>query len=419
MPSTAHKSLDPDIDHAEIETLLKQRELLDATEEIAQMGHCQWDFNDNRLISCSQGYARIFNMSIAEITELQSDWEQSLAQIHPDDRVHFLKAYHSQQQTGNYTVEYRFMRNDGQIRGLREAGMLQFDESGNFREAFGIIQDITEKKNYEQNMLDAQDSLEAIVAKRTQQLADTVTQLKLEMAEREIMASELERFAYTASHDLKTPLVTIKGFLGLLNKDLAARDMGSAAKDIERVNHAADTMATLLEDLLELSRIGRVMGEAVPCNLAEIARHALQMVETRIIELGAEIEVEDMPVVKGDRVRLIEVYQNLIENAIKFMGNQKSPRVHIGSESRNGVICYFVRDNGSGISAEYQGLVFELFERLNTEIEGTGVGLTLVKRIIEVHGGKIWIESEGPGEGSVILFTIPESTQSALSSYTA
>ena len=244
----------------------------------------------------------------------------------------------------------------------------------------------------------------------------TEKQLKQEMEGREKISSELEkqnieleRFAYTVSHDLKAPLVTIKGFLGFLGKDIRANNLDRVEVDIKKINHAADTMDVLLNDLLELSRIGRVMGTPVTCNLSDIAKQAAEMVETKADELGVEIVIDDMPEVNGDETRLVEVYQNLIENAIKFMGEQKSPRVHIGSVEKDGMICCFVRDNGVGIAAEYHHQIFGLFERLNVDVDGTGVGLSLVKRIIEVHDGGIWVESEGLGHGSTISFTLPKS----------
>jgi hypothetical protein len=122
MPSLPERRKNRATDAGEFEKLLEQRELLDATELVAQMGHCQWDYQNNRLISCSQGYARIFNMSIEEIIAFQSSWEQSMSQIHPEDRDHFLSAYYSQQQSGSYAVEYRMIRNDDAIRWLRKPG---------------------------------------------------------------------------------------------------------------------------------------------------------------------------------------------------------------------------------------------------------------------------------------------------------
>jgi signal transduction histidine kinase len=244
--------------------------------------------------------------------------------------------------------------------------------------------------------------------------------LKKEMAHREKVSAELEnqnaeleRFAYMVSHDLKTPLVTIKGFIGLLSRDIAANDSARISADIEKINGAADTMGQLLNDLLELSRIGRVMGEPEACSLSEIANRALELVRSEIDHKKIEIEVEDMPQAWGDQTRLIEVYLNLIENAVKFTGEQPSPRVLVGAEERGNKIYCHVRDNGLGIAPEFQSQVFGLFERLDAKVEGTGVGLALVKRIIEVHGGEIWIESEGIGHGCKVVFTLPKAPASS------
>ena len=243
----------------------------------------------------------------------------------------------------------------------------------------------------------------------------TENELKQEMSQRERVSAELEkqnaeleRFAYMVSHDLKTPLVTIKGFLGLLARDIAVNDSERVNNDIEKINVAADTMGQLLNDLLELSRIGRIMGEPVACNLHEIANRALELVRSEIDQKRIEVVIEDMPQAWGDATRLVEVYLNLIENAVKFMGEQEVPRVHIGSAEKNDMIYCHVRDNGVGIAAEYQAHVFGLFERLDADVEGTGVGLALVKRIVEVHGGEVWIESEGAGCGCTVMFTLPK-----------
>jgi signal transduction histidine kinase len=243
----------------------------------------------------------------------------------------------------------------------------------------------------------------------------TENELKQEMEHREKVSAELEkqnaeleRYAYMVSHDLKTPLVTIKGFLGLLARDIATNDSERVTNDIEKINGAADTMGHLLNDLLELSRIGRIMGEPVACDLHEIAGKTLELVRSEIDQKRIEVVIDDMPEVWGDETRLVEVYLNLIENAVKFMGDQESPQIHIGSEERDDMILCHVRDNGIGIATEYQSQVFGLFERLDADVEGTGVGLALVKRIIEVHGGEVWVESEGTGCGSAVMFTLPK-----------
>ncbi len=137
------------------------------------------------------------------------------------------------------------------------------------------------------------------------------------------------------------------------------------------------------------------------------------MVAGQIAERGAEVEIEpDLPVVYGDRSRLLEVFQNLVDNAVKFMGDQPAPRIEIGSRTAPGVgaggeAVLYVRDNGRGIDPRYHAKIFGLFERLDIGTEGTGIGLALVQRIVELHGGRIWVESEGTGRGSTFYFTLP------------
>ncbi|MBT8435354.1 MAG: hypothetical protein KJN95_11845, partial [Gammaproteobacteria bacterium] len=221
--------------------------------------------------------------------------------------------------------------------------------------------------------------------------------------------AELERFNYTVSHDLKAPLVTIKGFLGLLQKDINAQDTEAIERDAGQIADAADKMGQLLEELLELSRIGRQINAPENLDLNQLVQEALARVAIQIEEQNVEVRIApDMPTVLGDPGRLLEVFQNLVDNSIKFMGSQPAPRIEIGAHRDNGEVHCFVRDNGIGIASEYQGRVFELFERLDTRVEGTGVGLALIKRIIEVHGGRIWVESEGEGGGATFWFTLPD-----------
>ena len=137
---------------SELKKLRHRQTLLDATEQIADIGHCEWDYEHDRLISCSEGYARIFNMSLAQVMESQSSWQKVLDQIHPDDRELYSDSYRSQRQAGSHEIEYRIIRNDGQLRHIREAGILHVDENGKVGEAFGLLQDITERKVYEQNL---------------------------------------------------------------------------------------------------------------------------------------------------------------------------------------------------------------------------------------------------------------------------
>jgi len=244
---------------------------------------------------------------------------------------------------------------------------------------------------------------------KNNELEQRTLEIETKNTELQNQNAELERFNYTVSHDLKAPLVTIKGFLGLLQKDIDAQDPDAVERDAEQIGDAADTMGQLLEDLLQLSRIGRQMNAPESLDLNQLVQEALNRVAMQVENRDVDIRVApDMPTIVGDPGRILEVFQNLIDNSIKFMGTQEFPRIEIGAYRKDGEIYCFVRDNGIGIASQYHDKVFNLFDRLNAGVEGSGVGLTLIKRIIEVHGGRIWIESEGEGQGSTFWFALPE-----------
>ncbi|HNQ93375.1 MAG TPA: PAS domain S-box protein [Anaerolineales bacterium] len=226
--------------------------------------------------------------------------------------------------------------------------------------------------------------------------------------ELEAKNAELERFVYTVSHDLKSPLVTIVGFLGYLEEDLKRGDADVLRKDIQRIYLAAYKMQDLLKDLLELSRVGRAMNPPQLVSFGELAKEALELTEGRLQERGVRTVIQpDLPIVHGDRQRLLELLQNLIDNSAKYMGDQIDPMIEIGQAGREGEKpILFVRDNGIGIAPEYHEKIFGLFNKLNPDAEGTGVGLALVKRIVDFHGGRLWVESE-MGNGAAFYFTLP------------
>ncbi len=218
--------------------------------------------------------------------------------------------------------------------------------------------------------------------------------------------AELEQFTYTVSHDLKGPLTTIRGFAGLAQRELERDRQERVSAHLGHIATAADKMKQLLDELLELSRIGRLTHTPEPVPMAEVARDAVADFAVQLAERGVSLEIDEhLPVVMGDRLRLRQVLENLIGNAVKFLGGQEHPRIEIGARStEDGFVC-FVRDNGIGIDPADHGRIFALFEKLSAESEGTGVGLAIVKRIVEVHGGKIWVEST-PGRGSSFCFTL-------------
>ncbi len=232
---------------------------------------------------------------------------------------------------------------------------------------------------------------------------------RMEMvAELEMKQAEMERFNYTISHELKSPIITIRGFIGLLERDIDARDMKRVRADMARIAEAAGNQQQMIEELLKLSRAGLVIGEEKEVSLGDIARQAIELVTAQIKKHRIKVKISpDLPVVRGDPVRLREVFQNLVENAAKFMGDQPGPHIEIGVRNDTPEPVFYVRDNGMGIETEYHSRIFDIFEQLDQEFDGTGVGLALVKRIVEKHGGRIWAESEGAGKGASFCFTLP------------
>lgn len=255
------------------------------------------------------------------------------------------------------------------------------------RQFTGIVRDITERKTLERER------------------ARLISQLEDKNA-------ELERFTYTVSHDLKSPLITIKGFLGMLESDAKSGNIERMRQDMDRIGKAADKMKELLDEVLQLSRIGRVANPSEEMPFSEVVEEVLGLLDGPLRQRGIEVVVQpDLPTIYGDRVRMREVVQNLIENAIKFMGPQDQPRIEIGSAKRDGELAYYVRDNGVGIDPRYARKVFDLFDQLDPSQPGSGVGLALVKRIVEVHGGRAWVESQGAGQGSTFWFTIADAEE--------
>lgn len=223
--------------------------------------------------------------------------------------------------------------------------------------------------------------------------------------------TELENFTRTVSHDLKSPLVTIQGFLNLLMQNVADGNTEQAESSAAYIFEAVEKMRQLLDELLKLSRIGHVVNPPEQVSMDDLAREAVDTLMGQIEERGARVAIgptlqDNKALVYGDRVRLREVWENLLGNAVKYMGAQPDPRVELGLRRDGDETVFYVRDNGIGIDPRFHDKIFGLFDKLDPTTEGVGVGLAIVKRIIEVHGGRVWAESEGEGQGSVFCFTM-------------
>lgn len=222
---------------------------------------------------------------------------------------------------------------------------------------------------------------------------------------------ELERFTYTVSHDLKSPLVTMRGYLGYLSDSARKGNFERFDKDLDRVVNATNTMQNLLNDLLLLSRVGRAEETRKNVSVKNAIEEVLEITHDVYANKKVNIIIQDnLPTVIVNPTRLREVIQNLLVNAMKFSAHLPNPEIEIGTDGFDPASNYpilFIRDNGVGIDPQYHKQIFGLFNRLDNSIEGTGVGLTLVKRIVEMYGGNIWVKSEGKDTGTTFYFTLP------------
>jgi signal transduction histidine kinase len=256
------------------------------------------------------------------------------------------------------------------------------------------LQEVSERKRAEAAVKENEKKLEALL-----------TELAAKNA-------ELETFVYSVSHDLKTPIVTIEGFIGALREDFGNLISKDGEKYLDYIGDAARKMELLISDLLELSRIGRLTVKKTEFPFADLISEVLKTLQPQIQERGIQVNVDEkLPFVYGEKKRLGQIMENLVSNAVKYLGKKNpSPRIEVGVRENDNQKVFFVRDNGVGIEEKYFEKIFEVFQRLPAAKkigEGTGIGLAIVRRIIENHGGRIWLESD-IGKGTTFFFTLKD-----------
>ena len=362
--------------------LIEERERLSLALTASRMETWTWNI-ETGAVSWSDGIEAMFGMQRGQF---DGKYDSYLSLVHPEDLAPFQQAI--ARALGDveyeYVVNHRLIRPGGEVRWVEGRGRVFREPDGKPVRMAGTVVDITDRKLQE---AERERLLQDLAAKNT----------------------ELEQFTYTVSHDLKAPIITIKGFLGFLEEDALHGRQERLRQDIHRIGTAVDKMHLLLNDLLELSRIGRIVNEPETIEFPALVQEAIELVQGRLQSASAQVDVTCGTVgVRGDRRRLLEVIQNLIDNAAKFMGSQPQPRIEIGcrGEQPNGMGEFYIRDNGIGIAPEHYERIFGLFNKLDPLADGTGIGLAIVRRIIEFHGGRIWVESE-PGQGATFRFTLP------------
>jgi PAS domain S-box-containing protein len=328
-------------------------------------------------------YAQMLGYDPKTFVETNSAW---IERLHPDDKEVTQQAYldYINGVLPEYRVEFRQKTQDGNWKWILSLGkIVDYDSLGKPRRMLGTHTDITERKRAEE------------------ELQRTLEELKSSNA-------ELEEFAYVASHDLQEPLRGIAGLAQLLQRRYQGQLDSRADEYIDHIVDGTQRMQTLINDLLAYSRIGR-RGEALQLTEADAAlKAALKNLNAAIHEFGAAVTSESLPKVKADATQLTQLFQNLIGNALKFRG-ERPPQIHIGVVDAGDFWQFSVRDNGIGIEPQYFERIFQVFQRLHTrrEYKGTGIGLAICKKIIDRHGGRIWVESE-KAQGSMFYFTLPK-----------
>jgi light-regulated signal transduction histidine kinase (bacteriophytochrome) len=278
--------------------------------------------------------------------------------------------------------EFDFVYLDNSIRHMMGNATPLFDENKNPRGSVSAFIDVTQNKEAEIKMKELVNELER-------------------------SNKELEQFAYVTSHDLKEPLRMISSFTQLLEKRYRGNLDQDADEFIEYIVDGVNRMHQLLDDLLEYSRITRGPQKYVRVDLEEVLDECYNNLKVAIHESNAVIDSDPLPVVVANRTQMIQLFQNLISNAIKFR-SEKTPIIHITVYNNEDKHIFAVKDNGIGIDFKYQEQIFKVFQKLHSinEYDGTGIGLSLTKKIIQHHNGNIWVKSE-LGKGSTFFFTLP------------
>jgi PAS domain S-box-containing protein len=322
--------------------------------------------------------------------------------------------------TGRYTTDrWRVLPNGSKVWSSGAITAVR-DEAGQLTGFIRVARDMTKQKLMEESLERLAAELEARVTERTQQLESTVLELRHKN-------EEVEAFVYIVSHDLRAPLVNLMGFsrelerscvsLKNLLESCALPEVASAAvyelldadmpSSVHFISQSSLKFESLIDSLLSLSRHGRQVYEPVEVDVDEVAANAVATLHQAITEAGAEVEVGHLPPVTADLTAIGQVFSNLIGNSLKYRNPERPLKIEVGGQAEDGVVSYWVRDNGLGIPEASKARLFQVFQRFHPQrAQGEGMGLAIVHRIVERHGGKIWAESR-EGEGTTFRFSLP------------
>jgi PAS domain S-box-containing protein len=381
--------------------------------EAGRMGAWEWDIPAQR-VTWAPTLERLHGIPEGSFGGSFQDYQSDM---HPEDRERVIASIQRvvAERQPEHHVQYRIIRPDGQVRWLEAHGHLTLDEQGQPSRLTGVCTDITERLALEEDarrlVREQAARAEAERARQhTTELLESLRQAQAELAQRaqELARSnaDLEQFAYVASHDLQEPLRMVASYVQLLSRRYKGKLDADADEFIRYAVDGATRMQALINDLLAYSRVGTRGKELVPTPLEKSLERALSHLRLAVEESGAQVKVEPLPWVKGDEPQLAQLLQNLVGNALKFRG-ERPPLIRVSATREDDTVTVAVEDNGIGIEPQYYERIFAIFQRLHgkEEYPGTGIGLSICKKIVERHGGRIWVEST-PGQGSTFRFTL-------------
>ena len=349
-----------------------------------------WDMVENTLY-WGKGFTTLFGYNTEKGSPTLESWSSHL---HPDDRERVIASLEEMlvsKDNNHWREEYRYLKGDGNYSEVIDKGILIWDENGKPNRMVGAMSDITAQKLYEKSLKEINQKLE----QHAKKLA--------------ISNEELEQFAYMASHDLQEPLRMVTSFLTQLERKYSDKLDEKAHQYIYFAVDGAKRKRNIILDLLEYSRVGKDIQNLERIDLNEVVSGVLFAQQQVINENQIEVKVAELPIIQGFNAPLVQVFHNLISNAIKFRKKDVPAKIEIGYKEFNGHWEFTVQDNGIGIDKNYFPKIFLIFQRLHSreDYSGTGIGLSIVKKIVENFGGQIWVESI-ENKGSKFYFTIPK-----------
>lgn len=367
-------------EHLEEEVAQRTARLTEA-QRIAHLGNWEWNIVSRALIWSDEVY-RIFGFAPQQFGV---DYKAFLQAVHPEDRQ-FVDAQirAALEQTHPYSIDHRIVRTDGTVHYVHEQAEVLCNEEGQPVRMLGTVQDITERKQAEEEL------------RRSN--------------------TDLEQFAYAASHDMRQPLRMISSYLQLLESDLAPVLTDETRQNLQFATEGAKRMDQMLMALLDYSRIGRKADTMTVIDSREVMDEALHYLEPAIEEVRADVRINGVwPHLFASRDEILRLFQNLIDNALKYRLAAQKPEIAVSAQMVGGEWRLEVRDNGIGLLPGHEARLFKVFERLQSRSRypGTGIGLALCRKIVEHHKGRIWVESPGPNQGCTFIVTLPVSLPSS------